>query len=77
MKWIYLVVVVFVLGVVLGGCSATKEPEYAKYANCDLPVTRDAGMGIRVDGCAAWSFGPSRKQQAQARYGLISPYTKR
>lgn len=30
------------------------------YVRCDVPVTRDAGMNVRVEGCAVWTIGPPR-----------------
>lgn len=53
------------LAAALAAC-ATQEPEYA---TCTLPITRDAGMGVRVEGCAAWEFGPtpSQKREFDAR----------
>lgn len=43
------------------GCSSAPK----QYAECTVPVKRNAGMGVYVDGCAAWSFGPSRVKQAE------------
>jgi hypothetical protein len=55
----------------LFGCASAPEHEYARYADCVMPITRDAGMGVRVDGCAAWQFGPSKRQQINFRnHGL-------
>lgn len=67
MKKLFAMVVVATL-IVLSGCaSAPAQQQYAKYASCTVPVTRDAGMGVRVPGCEAWSFGPSLMQGAAAR----------
>lgn len=56
----------FVLSLLLllVGCGSPKR-QYARYAECTVPVTRDAGMGVRVPGCAAWTFGPNREQRAR------------
>lgn len=53
---------VFCIALLVAGCSSPDK--FARYADCTLPVVRDAGMGVMVDGCAAWSFGPSRAQAA-------------
>jgi hypothetical protein len=43
----------------LAGCAPSH------YAECLLPVTREAGMGVRVTDCVAWRFGPTSQQQAE------------
>lgn len=55
---------VLLLLALLAGCASTPDP-YARYAECQIPVTRDAGMGVRVPGCVAWTFGPNREQKAR------------
>ena len=47
---------------VLAGCASA--PVEDKYAECVLPVIRDAGLGVKVNGCHAWEFKPTRTQQA-------------
>jgi hypothetical protein len=42
-----------ILVVVLAGCASSP----AEYGTCTVPITRDAGMGVQVPGCAAWQFG--------------------
>lgn len=73
MKWVYLTVGVLVLGMMLGGCSSLKQDQYATYAECALPVTRDVGMGIRVNGCQMWEFKPTLKQRQtwEARHATV------
>lgn len=41
-------------------CTTTQQDDH-----CVLPVMRDAGMGVQVESCAAWEFGPSREQREQ------------
>lgn len=43
----------------LAGCAA--KP--AQYGECVLPVKRNAGLGVMVEGCAAWTFGPTARQR--------------
>jgi uncharacterized lipoprotein YmbA len=49
--------IVLLAAVLLAGCATQQEPQYA---NCTVPVTRDAGQGVRVQGCAAWTIGTFR-----------------
>lgn len=42
----------------LSGCAAPSKD--TEYGDCTLRVNRDAGMGVRVDSCAAWAFRPSQ-----------------
>ena len=51
-------VLILIAAFVLSGCAS------GDYAECTLPIVRDAGMGVRVQGCSAWEFKPSRQQQA-------------
>lgn len=51
----------------LVGCSSA--PKTAMDEHCTIPVTRDAGMGVMVPGCVAWTFGPSREQAARFNAG--------
>lgn len=50
--------------IALTGC-ASAPPAEDRYAQCVLPVVRDAGMGVKVKGCHAWEFKPSLTQQAR------------
>lgn len=44
----------------LAGCAGTP----VEHVRCDIPVTRDAGMGVHVWGCAAWTIGaPNVRKQ--------------
>lgn len=55
-----------IASLVLAGCaSSPQQPQYAQFADCTLPVTREAGMGVKVPGCAAWTFGPTRLQRVE------------
>lgn len=54
-----------VLLLALTGCATGEPARFSRYADCTVPVTRDAGMGVRVDGCAVWTFGPNREQRAR------------
>lgn len=45
----------------LAGCASGP----ADYAECTVPVKRDAGMGVMVDSCAAWTIGTPTKRQAR------------
>jgi hypothetical protein len=60
----------------LAGCA--NRP--AEYAECTVPVKRDAGMGVVTDSCAAWIIGkPTRSQQAdfeQRRLAKEHPFWK-
>lgn len=53
-----------VFAVVLGLAGCAQVPKTMGYGECLVPVKRPAGMGVYVEGCAAWSFGPSKKQRA-------------
>jgi hypothetical protein len=55
-------VIAIVVALLVAGCSSGAKNQYSQYAECTLPVTRDAGMGVRVDGCSAWAFKPTRSQ---------------
>jgi hypothetical protein len=46
----------FLLVLLLSGCAS------GDYAQCLVPVTRNAGMGVTVPDCATWQFGPSKAQ---------------
>lgn len=55
--------------IIVAGCAHQPSP-YAMYADCTLPVTRNAGMGVAVPGCAMWHFGPSREQAYRFKHNL-------
>lgn len=47
--------------------NSTTQAQFDPYAECVLPTVRDAGRGVKVEGCHAWTFGPSKTQQAAFR----------
>lgn len=62
-----------IAALLLAGCASTVDPLTGGYATCSLPVTRDAGLGVIVPGCAAWSFGPTKTQTARFNRQPVQP----
>jgi hypothetical protein len=56
---------VILCAAILAGCASQPAQPGSEYAACTLPVTRDAGLGVRVPACAAWEFGPSKRQREE------------
>lgn len=53
-------ILVAALAAALAGCASGPTD----YAECTVPVKRDAGMGVMVDSCAAWTIGTPTKRQS-------------
>jgi hypothetical protein len=51
-----IVLIVLAISGLLFGC-ASEPQRFDRYAECTVPVRRDAGLGVKVDGCAVWQFG--------------------
>lgn len=51
-----------VLLLLLVGCSNAPK----QYAECTVPVKRNAGMGVYVDGCAVWTINTMRRDYVKA-----------
>jgi hypothetical protein len=69
-----LLLIVVAASAFMMGCASKPEPIGGE--NCVVPVTRDIGQGVRITGCSAWVFGPSRTQAANFKHRRMpSPYT--
>lgn len=66
--------VLIIIAILLAGCAHQSDNAYAKYADCAMPVTRNAGMGVQVPGCEFQVFGPNKLQayRFQHRTGVGS-----
>lgn len=44
-------------------CACAASPEPIGIEHCVQPTHRNAGMGVVLESCTAWAFGPSRVQR--------------